>query len=430
MKRWKNWAGNQRATPKSVHFPSSENELVAIVRFAQAARRRVKLVGSGHSFTAIAVADDILVDLRNYCEFLEVSADRTCVTVQSGIVLADLNERLHREGLAMPNLGDVTYQTIAGALSTSTHGTGQGRTGLAAQVVGFRLIDSDGNVLQCSEHENEEVFHVGRVGLGALGVLSTLTMRVVPAFQLSAIEEPMRVRDVLANIDQLVDSNDFFEFYWIPHTGWALTKRNNICDLPSDPPRRFAHWWNKIFMENLAFGALCYLGRLRPGLIPRLAKVLPSSGRVEYVNASYKIFASKRLVRFYEMEYSINRESVVPALERVMKLVDEEGLLLSFPVEVRFTAPDDVSLSTSYGRPSAYIAVHVFKGMQHEPYFRAVEKIMMDYGGRPHWGKIHFQSAESLSSLYPEYQRFIEVRNRLDPEGVFTNDYLRRVLGR
>lgn len=430
MKRWKNWAGNQRATPKSVHFPSSENELVAIVRFAQAAKRRVKLVGSGHSFTAIAVADDILVDLRNYCEFLEVSADRTCVTVQSGIVLADLNERLHREGLAMPNLGDVTYQTIAGALSTSTHGTGQGRTGLAAQVVGFRLIDSGGNVLQCSEHENDEVFHVGRVGLGALGVLSTLTVRVVPAFQLSAVEQPMRVRDVLANIDQLVNDNDFFEFYWIPHTGWALTKRNNICDLPSDPPRRFAHWWNKIFMENLAFGALCYLGRMRPGLIPRLAKVLPSSGRVEYVNASFKIFASKRLVRFYEMEYSINRESVVPALERVMKLVDDEGLLLNFPVEVRFTAPDDVSLSTSYGRPSAYIAVHVFKGMQYEPYFRAVEKIMMDYGGRPHWGKIHFQSAESLSSLYPEYQRFIEVRNRLDPEGVFTNDYLRRVLGR
>jgi len=350
--------------------------------------------------------------------------------VQSGMVLADLNERLHREGLAMPNLGDITYQTIAGALSTSTHGTGHARTGLAAQVVGFRLIDASGNVLQCSEHENDEVFHVGRVGLGALGVLSTLTMRVVPAFQLCAVEEPMRVKDVLVNIDQLVNDNDFFEFYWIPHTGWALTKRNNICDLPSDPPRRFAHWWNKIFMENIAFGALCYLGRMRPGLIPRLAKVLPSTGRVEYVNASYKIFASTRLVRFYEMEYSINRESVVPALERVMKLVDDEGLLLNFPVEVRFTAPDDVSLSTSYGRSSAYIAVHVFKGMQHEPYFRAVEKIMMDYGGRPHWGKIHFQSAESLSSLYPEYQRFIEVRNRLDPEGVFTNDYLRRVLGR
>jgi FAD/FMN-containing dehydrogenase len=183
-------------------------------------------------------------------------------------------------------------------------------------------------------------------------------------------------------------------------------------------------------MENFAFGALCYLGRARPSLIPRLAKVLPSSGRVEYVNASYKIFSSKRIVRFYEMEYSIRRDAVKEALERVMKLVDDEGLLLNFPVEVRFTASDNVSLSTSFGRDSAYIAVHVFKGMHYEPYFKAVEKIMMDYDGRPHWGKIHFQSAESLSRLYPEYQRFIEVRNRLDPEGVFTNDYLRRVLGR
>ena len=430
MKRWKNWAGNQRATPSAVHMPSSEAELVAIVKFAGAAKKRIKVVGSGHSFTAIAVAEDILIDLRHYDEFLEVSADRTTVTVQAGIVLADLNERLQREGLAMPNLGDVTYQTIAGALSTSTHGTGQMRTGLAAQVSGFRLIDSRGTVIQCSVEENGEIFQVGRVGLGALGVLSTVSLRVVPAFRLRAVEEPMRVAHVLENIDELVNSNDFFEFYWIPHTGWALTKQNNVSDLPSDPPRRFTTWWNKVFMENFAFGALCYLGRARPSLIPRLAKVLPSSGRVEYVNASYKIFSSKRIVRFYEMEYSIRRNAVKEALDRVMKLVDDEGLLLNFPVEVRFTASDNVSLSTSFGRDSAYIAVHVFKGMHYEPYFKAVEKIMMDYDGRPHWGKIHFQSAESLSRLYPEYQRFIEVRNRLDPEGVFTNDYLRRVLGR
>ena len=430
MPSWINWAGNQQSKPVRIERPASELEVVEVVRRAVAERLRVKVVGSGHSFTGIAVPDEVMIDLTRMNRFVNVDHTRGVITVQAGIVLSDLNAYLELHQLSMPNLGDVTYQTIAGSLSTSTHGTGQGRTGLAAQVVGFRLIDASGNVLQCSNFENEEVFHVGRVGLGALGVLSTLTLRVVPAFQLCAVEEPMRVRDVLANIDQLVNDNHFFEFYWIPHTGWALTKRNNICDLPSDPPRRFAHWWNKIFMENIAFGALCYLGRMRPGLIPRLAKVLPSTGRVEYVNASYKIFASTRLVRFYEMEYSINRESVVPALQRVMKLVDDEGLLLNFPVEVRFTAPDDVSLSTSYGRSSAYIAVHVFKGMQYEPYFRAVEKIMMDYGGRPHWGKIHFQSAESLSSLYPEYQRFIEVRNRLDPEGVFTNDYLRRVLGR
>jgi FAD-linked oxidoreductase len=430
MRKWKNWAGNQVATPSVVHAPTSEHDLVAIVQYAVATSKRVKVVGSGHSFTAIAVATDVLVDLKNFNEFLEVDLDRGEVTVQAGIVLADLNRRLEIEGLAMPNLGDVTYQTVGGAVSTSTHGTGRDRTGLAAQITRFRLIDAMGVVHDCSTESNSEIFHVGRVGLGALGILSTVTLRVVPAFNLCAVEEPMRISTLLSKLDEIVDSNDFFEFYWVPHTGWALTKANNVSSLPADPPTRLTTWWNKFVMENIAFGAVCYLGRLRPALIPRLAMALPSSGRVQYVNTSYKIFASKRIVRFYEMEYSIRRDGVVEALTRVMRMVDDKGFLLNFPVEVRFTQADDVPLSTSYGRPSAYIAVHVFKGMDYEHYFTEVEKIMAGYEGRPHWGKIHFQTTESLSGLYPEYQRFIEVRNRLDPEGVFTNDYLRRVLGR
>jgi FAD/FMN-containing dehydrogenase len=240
----------------------------------------------------------------------------------------------------------------------------------------------------------------------------------------------MRVDALLTNLDQLVSDNDFFEFYWIPHTGWALTKRNNVTDKPADPPARFRTWVNKMLLENIAFGALCYVGRLMPFLIPRLSKALPSSGRTEYVNASHRIFASKRLVRFYEMEYSIRRDAAAEALNRVRRMVDDCGFLLNFPVEVRFTAWDNIPLSTGSGRDNAYIAVHVFKGMKYEPYFREVEAIMSDYEGRPHWGKIHFKTAESLEPLYPEWKRYIEVRNRLDPEGVFTNDYLRRVLGR
>jgi L-gulonolactone oxidase len=352
------------------------------------------------------------------------------VTVESGIVISDLNEYLDRAGFAMPNLGDVTYQTISGALSTSTHGTGSLRTGLAAQVMAFRLVVASGEVLQCSANENAEFFHSGRVGLGALGILSTITLRIVPAFRLHAIEEPMRVDALLAKLDELVTGNDFFEFYWIPHTGWALTKRNNVTELPADPPARFKTWFNKMLMENYAFGALCYIGRMFPRLIPRLSKALPSTGRTEYVNASHRIFASKRLVRFYEMEYSICRDAVAEALNRVRRMVDDCGFLLNFPVEVRFTAGDDIPLSTGTGRNNAYIAVHVFKGMKYEPYFREVEAIMSDYEGRPHWGKIHFKTADSLEPLYPEWKRYIEVRNRLDPEGVFTNDYLRRVLGR
>ena len=427
---WKNWAGNESANPIKVHRPQCESDIVAVVGYATALKQRVKVVGSGHSFTAIAVAPDHLVEMTRYNKVVGLDADRMEVTVESGIVISDLNEYLDVAGFAMPNLGDVTYQTISGALSTSTHGTGSLRTGLAAQVMAFRLVVASGEVLQCSANENVEFFHSGRVGLGALGILSTLTLRIVPAFRLHAIEEPMRVDALLAKLDELVTGNDFFEFYWIPHTGWALTKRNNVTELPADPPARFKTWYNKMFMENYAFGALCYIGRFAPRFIPRLSKALPSTGRTEYVNASHRIFASKRLVRFYEMEYSIRRDAVAEALNRVRRMVDDCGFLLNFPVEVRFTAGDDIPLSTGTGRNNAYIAVHVFKGMKYEPYFREVEAIMSDYEGRPHWGKIHFKTADSLEPLYPEWKRYIEVRNRLDPEGVFTNDYLRRVLGR
>jgi len=427
---WKNWAGNESANPIKVHRPQCESDIVAVVGYASALKQRVKVVGSGHSFTAIAVAPDHLVEMTRYNKVVGLDADRMEVTVESGIVISDLNEYLDKAGFAMPNLGDVTYQTISGALSTSTHGTGALRTGLAAQVTAFRMVTASGEVLQCSAYENADVFHCGRVGLGALGILSTITLRIVPAFRLHAVEEPMRVDTLLANLDEHVNGNDFFEFYWIPHTGWALTKRNNVTELPADPPARFKTWFNKMFMENYAFGTLCYIGRLFPRLIPRLSKALPSTGRTEYVNASHRIFASKRLVRFYEMEYSIRRDAVAEALNRVRRMVDDCGFLLNFPVEVRFTAGDDIPLSTGTGRDNAYIAVHVFKGMKYEPYFREVEAIMSDYEGRPHWGKIHFKTADSLEPLYPEWKRYIEVRNRLDPEGVFTNDYLRRVLGR
>lgn len=430
MTTWKNWAGNQRANPLKYHEPECESDLVAIIGYATALQQRVKVVGSGHSFTAIAVAPDHLVKMTRYNKVVSIDAEKMEVTVESGIVISDLNESLADAGFAMPNLGDVTYQTISGALSTSTHGTGALRTGLAAQITAFRLVVATGEVLSCSQTENPEVFHCGRVGLGALGILSTITLRIVPAFRLHAVEEPMRVDALLADIKRHVADNDFFEFYWIPHTGWALTKRNNVTQLPADPPARFKTWFNKMIIENIAFGALCYVGRLFPRLIPRLSKALPSTGRTEYVNASHQIFASKRIVRFYEMEYSIRQDAVVEALNRVRKMVDDKGFLLNFPVEVRFTAGDDIPLSTGSGRDNAYIAVHVFKGMKYEPYFREVEAIMNDYDGRPHWGKIHFKSADELERLYPDWKRYIEVRNRLDPEGVFTNDYLRRVLGR
>jgi len=426
---WKNWAGNQVANGLALHKPTSESEIVAIVDYARAAKQHVKVVGHGHSFTDIAVTDGHIVSLDNYNRVLKVSRDALEVTVESGIQLLELNERLDALGYAMPNLGDIAYQSVAGATSTSTHGTGGRMKGLAAQIVALTMVTADGRIIECSPTKNPDIFHVARVGLGALGIISTVTLKVVQSFNLHAIEEPMRLDHVLENIDKYVADNDFFEFFWVPHTGWALTKRNNATDRQPDPSRRVKTWWNKTVMENYAFGLVCALGRVVPRLIPKLAKALPSSGRTEYVNKSYKIFASKRIVKFYEMEYAIPRHHLTTALKRVVEMVDAKGFLLNFPVEVRFTAADDIPLSTSSGRDSAYIAVHIYKGMSYRPYFEAVEAIMNDYEGRPHWGKLHFQSLETLSARYPEYKRFADVRNRLDPEGVFTNDYLRRVLG-
>ena len=430
MPSWINWAGNQHSKPVRIERPASELEVVEVVRRAVAEHLRVKVVGSGHSFTGIAVPDEVMIDLTRMNRVVNVDHTRGVITVQAGIVLSDLNAYLDSHQLSMPNLGDVTYQTLAGALSTSTHGTGLQRTGLAAQIRAFKLVTASGEVLACDPGQNAEIFHCGRVSLGALGVITEVSLNVVPAFNLRAVEQPMRISHVLDNFAQLIEENDFFEFYWVPHTKWALTKANNVSTDAIDSPGRFATWYNKMFMENYAFGLLCRVGKLFPKLIPKLATILPSSGRVEYVNVSHRIFSSKRLVKFYEMEYSIALESLVPALREVMQMVEDRGFTISFPVEVRCTGSDDIPLSTSTGRRSAYIAVHMFKGSAYTEYFSAVETILRKYEGRPHWGKIHNLNANDISSLYPEYQRFIEVRNQLDPEGVFTNDYLRRVLGR
>ncbi|MDA2964095.1 MAG: FAD-binding protein [Actinomycetota bacterium] len=425
---WSNWAGNQRVEQASRYSPKTEDELQQIVRQASTNRLRVKAVGSGHSFTAIALAEEILVDLSHYDQVIEIDKTKNTVTVQSGIQLSKLNIELHRNNLAMQNLGDIAYQTIAGAISTSTHGTGLKFSGIANQVVAMRIVLADSSVVDCSPEINAELFHCARVGLGALGLISTVTLQLISAFNLSVIEEPMRVDDVLANLDHHVECNDHFEFFWVPHTGWALTKRNNRTSEVAKPMSKFSHWYSKTLMENYAFGAVCMLGRAKPSLIPKLAKALPSSGRNEYCDASHKVFTSKRIIKFYEMEYAIPREACEEALNRVRRMVKDSGFFLNFPVEVRFTAPDEIPLASN--RESAYIAVHIYKGMNYVPYFREVESIMNSYQGRPHWGKLHFQDAKSLAPRYPQWDVFQNVRNLVDPNRTFANRYTETVLGK
>jgi L-gulono-1,4-lactone dehydrogenase len=427
--RWRNWAGNQECTPAVVASPETEDELAATVRQAASDGHRVKAIGAGHSFTGCALTDGVQVRLDRYQGVLHVDRESRLVTVQAGITLRRLNAALAAQGLAMENLGDIAYQSVAGAIATSTHGTGARFGGLATQVVGMRVVTGDGEVLELSAGQEPELFAAARVGVGALGMVSTVTLQCVPAFRLHAVEEPQRVDAVLEALDDHVDGNDHFEFFWVPHTGWALTKTNRRTDEPADPPSRWRSFRDGVLVENVAFGAACRVGRWRPSLIPRAMKLVPSSGRKEYVERSDKVFASPRLVHFYEMEYAVPREHAVAAVNGVREYVRRSGLQISFPVEVRFTRGDDIPLSTASGRDSCYVAVHVYRGMQYHQYFTAVESIMDELGGRPHWGKLHFQTAATLASRYPRWAEAQTARARLDPPGTFRNEYTDRVLG-
>ena len=427
---WTNWAGNQSARPKWINEPASESDVADIVARAAKSNRTVKAVGAGHSFTSTALTDGHLLNMKHLNKIVEVDRANNQVTVEAGIHISELNEQLFELGLAMPNLGDIAYQTISGAIATSTHGTGAKISGIAGQVAAMRLVNGQGEILDINSQHNPELLNVARVGVGALGIVTQVTLNVVPAFRLRAVEGAQKLDSLIENLDELVETNEHFEFFWIPHTRWALTKRNNRTTDPVHIPSRAKQWYSKTFLENYAFGAVCALGRIKPNLIPRLATALPSTGQSEIVDESYRIFASERIVKFVEMEYAIPRQYCGEALQRIRSMIDEKGHKVSFPVEVRFTAKDDIALSTASGRDSAYIAVHMYKGMAYESYFRDVANIMSDYEGRPHWGKMHFLTQNELSKLYPKWNEFLSTRDQLDPSRTFANAYTEQVFGK
>jgi L-gulono-1,4-lactone dehydrogenase len=424
----RNWAGNQRCVPAAVHEPAATDDVVAIVSRAAESGQRVKVIGGGHSFTDAAMTDGHLVSLDGMNRILEV--DGADVTVQAGIRLRDLNAQLFDRGLALPNLGDIDRQSIAGATSTATHGTGAGLGNLATTIVGLELVTGDGSMVRADERSDPELLRVARVGLGALGVLTEVTLRCVPAFNLHASETIEPVADVIADFGNVMRSTDHVEFYWMPGGRRCQVKRNTRTDQPAKPQAKLAYIRDKWIGENLAFGAVCRVGRRFPTLAPKVAKLVTSAAAErELVDRSDRIFCSPRHVHFLEMEYGIPFDAVPDAIGRINDLVKTLPFPPLFPIEVRVSAADDIPLSTANGRDSGWIAIHQYVGAPYEAYFQGVEQIMNDYAGRPHWGKLHFQSSHTLSYRYPEWETFREWRAKLDPSGTFRNPYLDRVLG-
>ncbi|MFI8419490.1 D-arabinono-1,4-lactone oxidase [Streptomyces sp. NPDC085479] len=427
---WRNWAGNVTSRPVREVSPASAEELAAEIRRAARDGLRVKTVGTGHSFTSIAATDGVLVRPDLLTGIRRIDRAAMTVTVESGTPLKRLNVALAREGLSLTNMGDIMEQTVAGAVSTGTHGTGRDSASIAAQIRALELVTADGTLMTCSEKENPEVFAAARIGLGALGVVSAITFAVEPVFLLTAREEPMRFDRVVSVFDELHAENEHFEFYWFPHTDNCNTKRNNRSAGPAAPLPRLGGWFEDEFLSNGVFQAACSLGRAVPPAIPAIARISSRalSART-YTDIPYKVFTSPRRVRFLEMEYALPREAATTALRELKAMVERSPLKVSFPVEVRTAPADDIALSTASGRETAYIAVHLYKGTPHRGYFTAVERIMTAHGGRPHWGKVHTRDAAYLAEVYPRFAEFTALRDRLDPDRRFANDYLRRVLG-
>jgi FAD/FMN-containing dehydrogenase len=447
---WRNWAGNESARPRRIAVPRSTHEVADEVRKAAADGLTVRMAGTGHSFTPVAATDGVLLRPGGMTSIRSVDAAAGLVTVEAGCPLQVLNASLLARGLSLANMGDIQVQTVAGATQTGTHGTGRDIGGMAAQVAGLELVLADGTVVTCSADSLPAaaasattppaapspattppgLFDAARVGLGALGVVTAVTFRVVPAFLLEAREEPMQWSEVISRLDELTSENEHFEFYWFPHTEGCLTKRNNRSPGPPRPLPRFRYLLDDEFLSNTVFGVTCRLGHAVPGVITTVNGLAGKAlGSRSYVDAAYRVFTSPRRVRFKEQEYAIPRESLADVLAEIRALFARRDWRISFPIEVRVTPGDDLWLSTAYGRSSAYIAIHVFHASPHQEYFRDVEAVMTEVAGRPHWGKMHTRSAEYLRQAYPKHGDFVALRDELDPERRFGNPYLTQVLG-
>ncbi len=427
---WNTWAGTYQARPRRTASPNGTAEVAAAVASAAADGLRVRMVGSGHSFTDVAVTDGLLLSPTSLARVRSVDPRAGTATVEAGLPLCEFNDALAGHGLALANMGDIAVQTVAGAVQTGTHGTGRDAGGLASQVVGLEIVLADGSVVECSAERDPDLFHAARVGMGAFGVVTALTMAVRPAFLLHAREEPMPLEEVLERLPELRGDNDHFEFYWFPHTGNTNTKRNNITEGPRRPLSRFKAWLDDDFLSNTLFEGVNRVCRRFPGTVRAVNQVSSRAlSSRSYTDVSHKVFTSVRDVRFVEMEYAVPAEHLVDVLREARRIVDAGGHRVSFPVEVRFAPADDVWLSTAYGRDTAYVAVHMYRGAPYEAYFADLEAVFTSVGGRPHWGKMHTRDRSYLETVYPRLGDALAVRDRVDPHRRFGNDYLDRVFG-
>jgi len=418
---WRNWSGALSCEPAGRFSPGSVDELSS---FLAGTRGAVRPVGSAHSFSPLVPTDGHLLVIDQLAGISAVNANKLQAAVGGGTRLGDLGTPLKQAGQAMLNLPDIDRQTLAGATATATHGTGIGFPCLSGFVTHLELVTPNGEVLEASADNNPELFSAARVSLGALGVVTEMTLQNRTPYRLKARNWVQPIEEVLASFDESAAAHRHFEMFPLTHSDYAMVLAIDETDEPVNNPPPSPE-------EAAALGeAMAYWASLPPAdrkpLVDGLATQI---GPTEAVDESYRILSNIRNNRFNEMEYSVPLANGAECLREVLKTIIDKEVDVVFPLEYRYVQRDDTWLSMSAGHEDhAAISIHRTAGEDYRPYFDLIEPIFWRYGGRPHWGKVHSLDARRLTKLYPRFGDFQKLRAELDPDGRMLNDHLRKLL--
>ncbi|WP_158814725.1 D-arabinono-1,4-lactone oxidase [Methylocapsa sp. S129] len=405
---WRNWVGNQSFIARHMSEPGSEDELAALVHEASRRNLGVRVAGSGHSFTPVVATSGLLLSLKNMQGIVSADHDRKRVVVRAGTKIGDIGRALKQIGLSLANQGDIDTQAIAGALSTGTHGTGISLGCLSSQAVGMRLIQADGSALSVDADTDPETMAAAQVSIGMLGVMSTVTLQTVDAYNLKEKLWRDDFETCMAQHDELAARHRHFSFFWCP----VPESRHLYClpDVAAVSPTKHEH-------------DVCEMK------VMDITDEPPFSDEKSFERVAYssEIYPIEYVPNFHELEYAIPVENGKEALRQVRDLMLTKHTNCIYPVEYRFVGGDSGMLSPYYKRDSVTVSVSGGPGIDYWNYLLDVDAILRQYGARPHWGKLHFNNAQDMPTLYPRFDDFRAIRRRLDAEGRFLNDHLRNL---
>ena len=414
---WRNWSGSQFSAARIVQ-PSQISELQSLVK----THAHIRAVGAGHSFSPLAKTDEVLLNLDLLKGIVAFDQEKTQCTVRAGTRLYDLGKDLVPINQALINQGDIDQQSLAGAISTGTHGTGIDLPCISAFVEGFELLTADGELLQCHREQNAEIFQAGRVALGSLGVFTQITLQNRPRYKLKEQIRLCSLKDIFTHIDQWKHQHRYIEFWAFLHADQVMLKTLDETDATIQP--RTESWPP----EDILLTLCSELTRLFPKTNPYLQKLLGVFVKpTRYVDCSSRIFPTPRKTRFNEMEYQVPVEFGLQCLDEILHVLCKHQVPMFFPIEFRYVKGDEIWLSPFYQRDSVSISIHQFYKQDYHAIFDLVEPILQKYQGRPHWGKLHSMSAASLRELYPKWDNFMVLRQQLDPQQKWLNPYLKEL---